>query len=224
MRVVTWNIQHGRRHDDGRPDPAALAEVCSALGADVLALQEVDRGTARVGGVDLLGVAAAATGLTPVDGPARPLEGGTCGNALLVAGQPEAVDVLPLPRVRRRGEPRVLLRCRFAGVTLATCHLDHRIDAAMQLGAAFSMLPAAGPAVLVGDLNLDPGTVDAVVAVAGPGWSQVDVPAAFPSGAPRRVIDHVLVREVGVAGIGPPAARPAVSDHRPVTVELDWSR
>jgi len=220
MRVVTWNVQHGRRHDDGIPDPIALAAECSAFGADILALQEVDRATGRVGGADLLQVVADATGLHPIDGRARDYDGGTYGNALLVAGEPTAVEVIGLPRVRRRGEPRSLLRCRFAGLTVATCHLDHRSDASIQLGAVLAALPAAGPAVLMGDMNLEPAAIDAILAVAGPGWSQVDVPLAFPARAPRRAIDHVLVRELRVAGVGPPAPRPAVSDHRPVAVEL----
>jgi endonuclease/exonuclease/phosphatase family metal-dependent hydrolase len=222
VRVATWNIQHGRRHDDGRPDPLAVAAACVALRAEVLALQEVDRGTLRVRGADLLAIVADATGLTPVDGPARPFQGGTYGNALLVAGEPDAVALVDLPRLRHGREPRVVLRCRFAGLTVATCHLDHRGTAPEQLGAVLASLPAAGPAVLTGDLNLEPGSVDAVLGAAGPGWSQAEVPLAFPARHPRRVIDHILVREVAVTAVDPPAERPAVSDHRPVVVELAW--
>jgi endonuclease/exonuclease/phosphatase family metal-dependent hydrolase len=222
VRVATWNVQHGRRHDDGRPDPVALAAACAGLRADVLALQEVDRGTARVRGADLLAVVADATGLTPVDGPAHPFQGGTYGNALLVAGEPEAIALVGLPRLRHGREPRVVLRCRFAGLLVATCHLDHRGTAPEQLGAVLASLPAAGPAVLTGDLNLEPGAVDAILLAAGPGWSQVEVPLAFPARLPRRAIDHVLVREVPVISVDPPADRPPVSDHRPVVVDLAW--
>ena len=219
---MTWNIQHGRRYDTHRPDPAALAAACVALDADVLALQEVDRGTRRVHGADLLQLVAHATGLTPVDGAATTYEGGTFGNALLVRGEPVAPAVVVLPRHRHRSEPRSLVRCRFAGLTVATCHLDNGTDAAPQFGVALAALPAAGPAVLAGDLNLAPGSVDAILAVAGPGWSQVEVAMAYPAREPDRTIDHVLVRDIGVVAALPSVERPVVSDHRPVAVELDW--
>lgn len=222
MRVVTWNIQHGRRHDTHQPDPVALAAECVALDADVLALQEVDRRTRRVHGADLLEIVADATRLTPVDGPATHFDGGTYGNALLVRGDPVAPAVLVLPRHRHRSEPRSLVRCRFAGLTVATCHLDNGMDAAAQLGVTLGALPAAGPAVLAGDLNLPPGSVDAVISAVGPGWSQVEVAMAFPARAPDRTIDHVLVREMHVVAALPSEPRPLVSDHRPVAVELDW--
>ena len=43
MRLATFNILHGRSSHDGVVDAGpARATACSALDADVLALQEVD--------------------------------------------------------------------------------------------------------------------------------------------------------------------------------------
>lgn len=56
MRLVTFNLQHGRRHDDRHVDVARFARAVAALDADVLALQEVDRGQLRSHRADLTNV------------------------------------------------------------------------------------------------------------------------------------------------------------------------
>lgn len=62
MRLTTWNVFHGRSTLDGRVDAARVARAVAALEADVLALQEVDRGQPRSAGLDLAGLAARAMG------------------------------------------------------------------------------------------------------------------------------------------------------------------
>lgn len=64
MRVATWNLLHGRSPRDGTVDGERLAEAVARLDADVLALQEVDRGQQRSHGIDLSAVAAEAMGAT----------------------------------------------------------------------------------------------------------------------------------------------------------------
>jgi endonuclease/exonuclease/phosphatase family metal-dependent hydrolase len=210
MRLATWNVQHGA------PDPDALPAACAALGVDVLALQEVDRRTERVGGRDLLDTVAAATGLTPIDGAVVDLQGGTYGNALLVRGGATDVASTLLPTAPGH-EPRGALRCRLdGGLVVATVHLGfHPGEGPPQLAATLAWLDAVrGPVVLAGDLNL-------VGPVVPPGWRRLDVPAAYPADAPDRVIDHVLVRGAVDAYPTPDAGRPVVRDHRPVVVEID---
>src|SRR5687768_5971995 len=107
MLVVTFNIQHGRR-PDGVVDVDALASWCAQLGADVLALQEVDVAMVRSGRVDTVARIAAATGMAGVFGPALAYRGGEYGNALLVRGAIVAVDVHPLAAIEG-DEPRSLL-------------------------------------------------------------------------------------------------------------------
>jgi endonuclease/exonuclease/phosphatase family metal-dependent hydrolase len=62
MRLATWNILHGRTTADSAVDGDRFAGAVAALGADVLALQEVDRGLARSGMLDLAAIAAEAMG------------------------------------------------------------------------------------------------------------------------------------------------------------------
>ncbi|WP_344345799.1 endonuclease/exonuclease/phosphatase family protein, partial [Kitasatospora putterlickiae] len=71
LRIATFNLLHGQPlAPDGAPRPyppdpgGPLAKAVAALDADVLALQEVDRGQARSGGTDQAAVAATAMGAT----------------------------------------------------------------------------------------------------------------------------------------------------------------
>lgn len=61
LRLATFNILHGRSLSDGKVHVPRFAAAVAALGADVLAMQEVDRDQPRSTGVDLTAVAAAAS-------------------------------------------------------------------------------------------------------------------------------------------------------------------
>ncbi|WBB80805.1 endonuclease/exonuclease/phosphatase family protein [Micromonospora sp. WMMD882] len=60
MRLATFNLLHGRSLADGLVDPDRLTAAVTALDADVLALQEVDRDQSRSGHHDLTAIAARA--------------------------------------------------------------------------------------------------------------------------------------------------------------------
>jgi endonuclease/exonuclease/phosphatase family metal-dependent hydrolase len=62
LRVATANLLHGMSPADGETDPTRLAAAAGALDADVLALQEVDRGQRRSGCTDQAEVVAEALG------------------------------------------------------------------------------------------------------------------------------------------------------------------
>jgi endonuclease/exonuclease/phosphatase family metal-dependent hydrolase len=62
MRLATFNILNGRSLADGRVDVDRLAGAVERLDADILGLQEVDRGQERSGRADLTAVAAEAMG------------------------------------------------------------------------------------------------------------------------------------------------------------------
>jgi len=78
LRLASVNLFSGRSLRDGLVDHDRVTSGLAALDADVVALQEVDRGQARSGGADQTAVAAAALG----DGTAHrfvPLVAGTPG-------------------------------------------------------------------------------------------------------------------------------------------------
>jgi endonuclease/exonuclease/phosphatase family metal-dependent hydrolase len=62
VRLVTFNLLHGRSLADGLVDEERLASAVTALDADILALQEVDRDQSRSGRLDQTAIAAQALG------------------------------------------------------------------------------------------------------------------------------------------------------------------
>lgn len=210
--VVTFNVQHGRR-PDGTVDVAALATCCAAFEADVLALQEVDVDVDRSGNLDLAALIGEACDMSWVFGKAVKLgEHGRYGNALLVRGAIDDVEVVPLPHSPGE-EPRSVIVARALGMSIAATHLGIRGDAAPQLPVAVkALLERPGPRLLLGDLNLDRPDV-------GP-LHLVPCPPAFPARKPRRSIDHVAHDDDLVATAVSVLPRQPVSDHCPVRVDV----
>jgi endonuclease/exonuclease/phosphatase family metal-dependent hydrolase len=64
VRVATFNLLHGRSIGDGDVAEASLRDAAGRLDADVVGLQEVDRGQDRSSGVDQTAVVADALGAT----------------------------------------------------------------------------------------------------------------------------------------------------------------
>lgn len=64
MRLVSWNVFHGRNPADGIVDESRLSEAVTSLRADVLALQEVDRGQPRSHALDVTALTAEAMSAT----------------------------------------------------------------------------------------------------------------------------------------------------------------
>ena len=82
VRALTYNIHHGEG-TDGRLDLSRLAAIISSAAPDLVALQEVDLGTARAGGVDQLAELGRLTGMHPVFGKAMDYQGGAYGVGVL---------------------------------------------------------------------------------------------------------------------------------------------
>jgi len=230
VRLATFNIKNGLCAD-GTCDPGRLARACQALRADVLALQEVDRGVPRSGGVDQTGLVADACGLTGVYAPARRLrQGGEYGNALLVRGPVTDVEQIALPFApRREARAVVLVRGEIDGVALsiAATHLQNRRrgaprtseEAVEQLEQLEVVLGALArrppPRVLLGDLNVPPVVVEPVLEDAG--YQVVDSGPTAPARAPKIRLDYVAVD--GLVIVASEVVPGDVSDHLAVVVE-----
>jgi endonuclease/exonuclease/phosphatase family metal-dependent hydrolase len=92
MRLASFNMMHGRTLSDGRIEPGRLAAAIARLDADVLGLQELDRGQPRTNGRDLTAEVAKATS---TDAEARfvPTVAGVPGEDWTPAtGGPRTVD------------------------------------------------------------------------------------------------------------------------------------
>ena len=92
MRLASFNILNGRALSDGRVDAGRLRDAVALLDADVLGLQEVDRGQPRSHGLDLTAEAAAAMG---GEGRFAPAILGTPGEQWRPAGDGDTGDTGP---------------------------------------------------------------------------------------------------------------------------------
>ena len=223
MRIVTFNTQHGLT-PEGVVDTAALVRYCAGLGADVLALQEIDVRARRSGGADQVAVAADATGMRPYFGPARRMGiRGRYGNALFVRGRVMRAETRPLPRAGRHEARSFILAEVTVGdrpLTVAATHLSvHPGEAVPQLETVLAALRTCPvPRIALGDLNLRPEQVQPALAHRAYVLAHSAVPT-FPSSGPNLRIDHVLSEGLDVVSVEVLDAAP-VSDHRALVVTV----
>jgi len=82
FRVMTYNIHHGEGLD-GKVDLQRIADLIKREQADIVALQEVDKGVERTARRDCPGELAALTGMSCVFSNNYHYQGGEYGNAVL---------------------------------------------------------------------------------------------------------------------------------------------
>lgn len=213
IRVVSYNVLGGR-NTDGARDLERLARVILTLEPDLVALQEVDRGTRRLGGLDLAAELGRRTGMKAWFGAAMEYDGGEYGEAVLSRLPVAGARVHPLPRTGDR-EPRAALAVRVqrpggCEFVFVGTHLDHEPPHGDRIAQAHELLRVVRseygdvPVVIAGDMNAEPGSPPMRVLAQGSigAWEArrvAGLPVAqpgptFPSGAPDRRIDHVLLR------------------------------
>jgi endonuclease/exonuclease/phosphatase family metal-dependent hydrolase len=243
LRILTYNV-HGCRGSDGRLSPGRIAAVIAEARPDVVALQELDVGRARTGGMDQAQAIARSLGMDFHFHPVLRVEEERYGDAILSALPLRLAKAGPLPEPPRRPlffEPRGALWVAVelgGGVELQVIntHLgllarERAVQVEALLGEDWLNHPACRgrPVVLLGDLNAVPRSRayrrlvgrlrDAQRALSG----RRPRPT-FPARWPLLRIDHVLlgegveVRQVEVRR-GP--LERVASDHLPLVVDLD---
>jgi endonuclease/exonuclease/phosphatase family metal-dependent hydrolase len=236
LRVITFNIHHGA---DGAEqlDLERVAQVIEDSGADVAALQEVDRHwsersafadqAAELGRrLRMRAVYAANLDLDPLEAGQPRRQYGTA----ILSRYPIASwhnTLLPRPDSgEQRGLLEAVLKVHGVRVRMANTHLQHNsaLERTAQAQRIAELLaPAKEPVVLAGDLNAVPDAPELTPlfgafadswtrAGSGPGYT-------IPVEAPDRRIDYVLTspqigaRHAEVVATG-------ASDHLPLVVDL----
>jgi len=226
--VMTYNIAGHDELIDG-DHIRRIADAIRRLHPDIVALQEVHRGTWQARFHDQLAELESRTGLHGFFAPSYVQWGGGYGNAILTRGQIVQAEAHPLPCI---GEPRALLEAtiRLDGATINVYvthlttwgRLNSKIRAEQLHCLAREVRTSRYPYLLAGDFNTHPQAPEmeefrrenaAQLATKGIG-------PTFPRW--KEQIDYVFADygwEVRTSRAWPIE----VSDHLPVTAELMWS-
>ncbi|MGO4386973.1 endonuclease/exonuclease/phosphatase family protein [Microvirga sp. 2YAF29] len=238
-RILTYNVRRCLGTDK-RLSPGRIADVIAAYEPDVVALQELDVGRARTGGVDQAHLIAQALGMQMhFHASLRVLEE-EYGNAILTHRPSQLIKSGPLPGPTGRfaPEPRGALwaSINFGGtnVQVITTHLGLRqgerlTQADCLLGPQWLGHQACrDPVILLGDFNASPRSrayqrLTALLRDAQKSAPHQKAKPTFPSRLPVLRIDHVFVSSsvhvTRVESVRTPMARVA-SDHLPLMVEF----
>lgn len=225
VRVLSYNIAgHGALVDADYLQE--IAAVIREQGADVVALQEVHRGSWQARFEDQAAELGRLTGMTAVFGASFGVLGGEFGNAVLSRGTLRDAQLVRLPSL---GEPRSLLRAHLAvGATeldLLVTHLAAwgRLNRGIRVRQAQCLGEHAGVErrllVLCGDLNAPPPSAELAALLRGRRLQLAGDPAEPTHPLLGHRIDYVF------AGPGWRVARAVVvhagpSDHWPVVADL----
>lgn len=220
LRLATYNIQFA-----ATADLDALAAAIALLGADVIGVQEVDRFTARSGGVDQAAELAARLGLAHAFAVGTEWDGGEFGVALLSRHPIAGTRAVALAGA---DESRVLLIADVAlpgGAVLPVAVTHLGLTPATRAGQAAAILDALADepvAALLADLNGPPDEeglaplfeayLDAWAAV-GDGDGHT-----YSAKRPSVRIDYVLVERERLPPVAARVDEVYASDHRPVVV------
>lgn len=239
VTYVTFNVGGGAGNAYGFRQPFDLPRAgayLKGLGADFVALQEVDKNVGRNGNPkrDTAAELAKAAGFPhALFGKAIPLRDGEYGVALLCKARPEHWEVVRLPATH---EQRVLIDARFRmadGKTLAVCvtHLDFPASARQRQAKAILAHFREKPAdriLLAGDLNAELDSPELKLLSTGltPLTPEPDKPTWLGGG---KAIDHVFARALPGERWTPLSAtrrleykdQAPLSDHLPVLVAAE---
>src|ERR1051325_9886762 len=233
FRVMTYNIHHGEGLD-GKVDLLRISELIKAQGADIVALQEVDKRVERTARRDFPAELAGLTGMTCVFSNTFNYQGGEYGNAVLSRFSVKSWSNTHYKMLReggQRGILRLMLDVNGREVVVMNTHLDHRPDDAER----WSNVPvieqlakqnAGLPTILCGDFNDTPdsrvcrrinATFDDTWALTGPGDALTS-----PAEKPRKRIDYLCIsKDKSVLPLRVWVPQSDASDHLPVVAELE---
>ena len=237
IRLLTYNI-HSCVGTDRKLDPARIADVIAAAEPDIVALQEVDVGRGRTGGVDQAHMIASLLKMQASFHPALTVAEERYGDAIITALPMRPAKAGPLPRF---GEPRGALSVDVTvgdrKLRVINTHLGLRGRERVQQMTALlgpGWLGHHGdetmPAVLCGDFNAIPPSAAYRLAVRSLTDAQLANGNAarptFPSAFPLMRLDHIFLSaglEVAATAVLRNRLTRTASDHLPLIADLRFT-
>ena len=233
FRVMTYNIHHGEGRD-GKVDLLRIAELIKREGADIVALQEVDKGVARTQKRDLPGELATLTGLTCVFSNNFHYQGGDYGNAVLTRfpiGTWTNIHYQMLRPGEQRGILQLTLCLHGRKLAFLATHIDYRADDSerllnVQQIATMVKQQTGMPTILCGDFNDAPGsrTHSRTKEILDDTWEMIGAGEGFTYSAekPHKRIDYIWIsKDKSVQPLKIWVPQSEASDHLPVVAEFE---
>ncbi|HEY3890296.1 MAG TPA: endonuclease/exonuclease/phosphatase family protein [Caulobacteraceae bacterium] len=239
-RILTYNV-HGCIGTDRRLDVGRIVDAIAAFEPDIVALQELDVGRARSGGVDQAHEIARGLDMACHFNAALRVEEEQYGDAILTSYPERLVKAGPLPgligrmQVESRGALWVAVDIAGVEVQIITAHLglmprEQRRQAVALAGSDWlDCEDCRNPAILLGDFNATGASIVYRTLAAKMIDARRRAPSSagtstFPSTFPMLRIDHVFVTpDVRVKAIRAPF-RPLTriaSDHLPLVMDFE---
>lgn len=225
VRVVSYNIKHGRGNDNVVNLPRTAA-VLRALAPDIVGLQEVDRLAERSGNVDEALVLGQSLGLNHAFGRFMDFQGGAYGMGVLSRFPIAQSREVRLPD---GNEPRVALAVdvRLPDgrlLTIVNVHFDWVQDDGFRFAQAQKLTEfldgVTNPYILLGDFNDEPGsrTLGLFTARADEAAKPRTDHFTFSSTDPVKEIDFIFMapRAAWKTGEVRVIDEKLASDHRPL--------
>ena len=226
LKLASYNI-HKAVGTDGRRDPERILRVLHEIGADVVALQEVDRRFGpRASVLPRLLVEEAGWHVAPLAMLKDSL--GWHGNAILVRRGIEVLTAEPvhLPVIEPRGAVRAELALDGARLRVVGAHLDlSGLRRKHQIRTILSEIDGcdhACPAVVLGDFN-EWSPRGGSLRQFGAHWQVIAPGKSFPSRQPLAPLDRIALSgewHCESHGVHHSALAVAASDHLPIWAEI----
>ena len=244
IRVMTFNIHHGEGLDE-TVDIERIADLILDSKADIVALQEVDRGIERTGRIDIMTKLSDLTHMTYAFGKTADLQGGQLGNGFLTRF-PIFEERNLLYAADSSGEQRGLLQLVLGvgseELAVMSTKLDGRSTDTGRVVCVRELLAAAEryaprPVIVCGDFSeTAEGRATAIMKESfSDAWEAVGsgVGATWPADSPSVRVDYIFIsRSYGKSDttdrrtLRPITARvlsSRASDHLPLLVEFGFS-
>jgi endonuclease/exonuclease/phosphatase family metal-dependent hydrolase len=236
VRVLSYNIHHGEGLDK-RVDLERIARVVEDTRADLVALQEVDKGVQRSKGLDEPARMGELTGMQPVFEKNINYQGGEYGNAVLSRLPVLSHENHPLPQSvanEQRGMLEVRVQAGGQPLIFVATHFSYYPEEVERLASVESFRKLADekgdvPVIMAGDLNARPDSqtvknLNAFLSNACPPGAEGVF--TFPADKPDIRIDYIFytrnprVRCVEYKVVPEEVA----SDHRPILAVFEVAR
>jgi endonuclease/exonuclease/phosphatase family metal-dependent hydrolase len=232
FRVMTYNIHHGAGLD-GKVYLQRIAALIKKEQADIVGLQEVDKGVERTARRDCPAELAALTGMRCVFSNNYHFQGGEYGNAVLTRFPVKSWTNRHYKMLRpgeQRGLLQVVLDVHGRELVFMDTHIDYRGDDAERLQNAAEILEAmkaysGRPMILCGDFNDTPGsrTHQKLAQEFTDEWMAGGTGEGFtiPAEKPRKRIDFIwLTKQPAIDAVRLWVPKSEASDHLPVVGEF----